>query len=151
MLLPAVGAVPYGAQYMQLSVDSYENQVACGCFYSTLREGVLTFSSMAGVLIYMDDLLDAARLAQRHEERRTFIPVEQTALQLAENYPEGQGAPGALATFLILVQFRHHATWQGEVTWVEQKEKRMFRSVWELVRMMDDVLTRCAEDCAASV
>ena len=44
---------------------------------------------------------------------------------------------GEKATFLIKVQYRQNATWQGEVTWVEKKETRQFRSALELIKMID--------------
>ena len=47
---------------------------------------------------------------------------------------------GAQATFLIRVLYRQHASWQGEVTWVDQQKTEYFRSVLELIRLLDSVL-----------
>ena len=43
-------------------------------------------------------------------------------------------------TFLIRVLYKQHGTWQGEITWVEKKEKKYFRSMLELIRLIDDVV-----------
>lgn len=43
-------------------------------------------------------------------------------------------------TFVIHVISRENATWQGQVTWLNQTETRSFRSMLELVKLMDMVL-----------
>lgn len=47
---------------------------------------------------------------------------------------------GDLATFVIHVQFRKNATWQGEVIWAEQQKKMCFRSALELLKLMDGAM-----------
>ncbi|MCI8823179.1 MAG: hypothetical protein HFI15_11875 [Lachnospiraceae bacterium] len=47
---------------------------------------------------------------------------------------------GTQATFLIRVMYRQHSSWQGEVTWVEQRKKEYFRSALELLRLLDSAL-----------
>ena len=41
------------------------------------------------------------------------------------------------ATFVVQIQFRENATWQGTVQWVERKQSLSFRSALELIRIMD--------------
>ena len=48
--------------------------------------------------------------------------------------------PGKKATFLIQVQYRQNATWQGEITWVEKKESIRFRSALELIKLIDSAV-----------
>jgi len=43
------------------------------------------------------------------------------------------------ATFVIHVQHRQHSSWQGEITWMDKGKKEYFRSVWELVKLMNSV------------
>lgn len=50
------------------------------------------------------------------------------------------GKPMDPASFLIQVQFRQNATWQGTVSWSEQKATRRFRSMLELISLMNDAL-----------
>ncbi|MBO5565044.1 MAG: hypothetical protein J5935_05460 [Lachnospiraceae bacterium] len=40
-------------------------------------------------------------------------------------------------TFIVKIQRRENFTWQGEVTWVEKKETKFFRSALELLKMID--------------
>lgn len=43
-----------------------------------------------------------------------------------------------LATFVVSVLFRQNATWQGTIQWVEGRQTRQYRSVNELMRLMDE-------------
>ena len=50
------------------------------------------------------------------------------------------GQHGDMGTFVIRVQHRQHASWQGEVTWIDGQKKESFRSALELVRLIDGAL-----------
>lgn len=45
-----------------------------------------------------------------------------------------------MGTFVIRVQYRQNATWQGQVTWAEGQETRSFRSALELLKLIDNAL-----------
>lgn len=40
-------------------------------------------------------------------------------------------------TFVVHIIDQENATWQGQVTWLEKKETRSFRSLLELIKLMD--------------
>lgn len=40
-------------------------------------------------------------------------------------------------TFVIRILGTENSTWQGSVTWVEQKKQQYFRSDLELLKMID--------------
>lgn len=44
------------------------------------------------------------------------------------------------ATFIIKVLFRQNATWQGSIQWIEGKQIREYRSVNELLKLMNDAI-----------
>ena len=43
-------------------------------------------------------------------------------------------------TFEISVRFRQNATWQGQILWVEKNLRQNFRSVLEMLKLMDEAL-----------
>jgi len=43
-------------------------------------------------------------------------------------------------TFEITVRFRQNATWQGQILWAEKNLKQNFRSVLEMLKLMDEAL-----------
>ena len=52
-----------------------------------------------------------------------------------------QEEQGEKSTFIVQVQFRQNATWQGTITWTEEKKTRHFRSTLELIKLMNDALS----------
>ena len=47
---------------------------------------------------------------------------------------------GDLGSFIIRVQHRQNSSWQGRITWVEKNQTMLFRSVWELIKLMESAL-----------
>ncbi|MBQ9512788.1 MAG: hypothetical protein IJR58_06310 [Lachnospiraceae bacterium] len=43
-------------------------------------------------------------------------------------------------TFIVEVTNTENATWQGQITWANEKRRQYFRSALELLRLMDSVL-----------
>lgn len=46
---------------------------------------------------------------------------------------------GEFATLTIYVQYRQNSTWQGEIFWSERNMQRHFRSVLELLKIIDRI------------
>lgn len=49
---------------------------------------------------------------------------------------------GEQATFVVHVQFRQNATWQGTIQWLEEEKSRRFRSMLEMLKLMDEALSK---------
>ncbi|MCI8982442.1 MAG: hypothetical protein HFG78_08560 [Hungatella sp.] len=47
---------------------------------------------------------------------------------------------GKKATFIVNVQYRQNATWQGKVLWAETEKSCNFRSALELLKLIDGAL-----------
>lgn len=41
------------------------------------------------------------------------------------------------ATFIVKVLYRENKSWQGRVTWTEENKTQSFRSVLELINLID--------------
>ncbi len=52
--------------------------------------------------------------------------------------PDKPSAQPNGTTFLIRVQFRQNATWQGRIEWLEGKKTRPFRSLLEMSQLMQE-------------
>lgn len=50
--------------------------------------------------------------------------------------PDENGGRQTLASFVLRVQFRHNACWQGNVAWLEGKQSLSFRSFLELISLL---------------
>ena len=62
---------------------------------------------------------------------------------LYEDHPE---MGSTKCTFHISVRFQRNATWQGEIHWIEENKQQYFRSVLEMIKLMDEALTDAAEE-----
>lgn len=50
------------------------------------------------------------------------------------------------AVFLLDIQHRQNATWQGSITWVDRQNKQYFRSALELIKLIESALEQSAEE-----
>jgi hypothetical protein len=51
-----------------------------------------------------------------------------------------------IGAFEITVKFMQNSTWQGQIHWIEKDHKQNFRSALEMLKLMDEALTECADD-----
>lgn len=117
-------------------VDSYENGVPVGRFYNPYCKGE-TFQSLTQFLLKMEDLLDGMQLPQAFNAVRAFGPPPERT----EEPPDEGRQAGKRATFAVRVLFRQNASWQGSVTWLEGRREESFRSVLELILLMDSAVS----------
>lgn len=47
---------------------------------------------------------------------------------------------GDEGTFIVRVQQRQNSSWQGRITWVDKDKTVYFRSVWEMMKLIDSAL-----------
>ena len=50
---------------------------------------------------------------------------------------------GNRQTFLVHIVENQNATWQGDVTWLDEEKKESFRSLLELIKLMDMAVGAC--------
>ena len=119
-------------------VDSYEHGVLAGHFYYSLLPGGESFQSLTEFLVKMDRALDSMNLPQSFTATRSFAQLPRPE---ALSFAEQPAQAGALATFAVRVIFRQNASWQGSVTWLEPDREESFRSVLELILLLDSALS----------
>lgn len=90
------------------------------------------------MLQLMEDMFDTLNFPQRSMEQRTF-----------DTPPPPRPAPRAteerlgerfLATFQLRVLFRQNASWAGILVWTDRRATASFRSVLELIGILDSAL-----------
>lgn len=47
---------------------------------------------------------------------------------------------GDLGSFIIRVQHRQNSSWQGRITWIEKNQTVYFRSVWEMIKLIENAI-----------
>jgi len=121
-----------------ICVDSYHEGVMAGRFYNVGQEDEeISFQSLTQLLVGMEHQLNATNCPQSFTAVRSFAPAVETKL---ESITEVKRRRGLLGTFFVKVLFRQHTSWQGSVVWMEQHGEQPFRSVLELILLMDSAL-----------
>ena len=125
-----------GTRKTTVCVDSYDNGVLQGRFYGP-DGSIQCFSSLSRFLVMMEDMLESTNEPQSDTVRRSF-----SALLLQPDTEDHCGyiRRGELATFEVQILFRQHSSWQGALHWREQCREQSFRSVLELILLMDSAL-----------
>ena len=126
---------PWGQQTMLVCVDSYEGGVPRGRLYLPGQQGQ-RFDSLSQLLLRAEQLLEQGG-AQSFTIPRIFAlakPLRSAPCDADEL------ARGKAATFEMRVLFRQHASWQGELLWLEKDARQSFRSALELITLMDSAL-----------
>ena len=119
-----------------LCIDSYLDGAFCGRFYGPDGEEQ-TFRSLSQFLVMMEDMLERLGEPQRDTNHRSFSAL---LPHTASGSVGGTCRRGSLANFELQILFRQHTSWQGIILWKEQHREQSFRSVLEMVLLMDSAL-----------
>lgn len=119
-------------------IDSYVDGVLDGRLYHPQLHSGEQFHSAIQFLQKMERLLDATKFPQAFSTPRAFGGDAAGRGGAAA----GTGPKtGKLATFTVRVIFRQNASWQGSVSWLVGGSEQRFRSVLELLLLLDSALT----------
>lgn len=129
----------YGNMYRTtlVCVDSGQRGAFSGRLYNPYWEEGAAFDGVMDFLEQMESLLDEMRLPQSYTAKRSFAPPGTGQ----RTQPMLERRLGRQATFAVRVLFRQNASWQGSVTWMETGQEESFRSVLELLLLMNSVLS----------
>lgn len=142
-----------------LCIDSYTGERQEGRIYHQYADTPLCFASLMAAFLQMDAFYDAicfpfasvrprsffidrkAAGAARKSRKMPKLPeYKRKDVVVMEAFEDVIKHRGEDATFIVRVQHRQHASWQGEVTWIDGQKKESFRSALELVRLIDGAL-----------
>ena len=96
------------------------------------------YYSMTSLLNLISEIIDPMGcVSDRH-----FIDNEEVTKEWSENtYPfifNYKETRGHVATFKITVLFTQRNSWQGVIKWIEADKELCFRSVYELINLIDN-------------
>ena len=128
---------------LTVCIDSYEDGVMKGRIFDA-DQTVTCFGSLVQFLQAVEAVLENQQIPQSYTSLRKFSEL----LQAGEKGSSGQNRNGSKATFSLQVLFRQHSSWQGVIVWRERKKEESFRSVLELVMLMDSALRTDQEGVA---
>ena len=125
---------------VMVCIDTYENGVPKGRIYPFGNKEFEQGSCFQGTIGFLKCMEYFMRQYGQfeYEDHRSFRTMPDIDLQQpSQRTPENSG----VATFIIRVLYRQHGSWQGEIRWCEGKLEERFRSVLELLLLMDSAMT----------
>lgn len=120
-----------------LTVTGYQDKHISGVLNAPLAKKSYSFQNLIQLLLLMDSLMDTANFPQNGVEPRAFQATQSTFVPQETS----QKPTSPLAVFEINVMFRQNASWQGSIVWINRSMESRFRSVLELVGLVDEALT----------
>lgn len=118
-------------------IDDYREGIPSGRFYNPYCKKGKSFRGIMEFLSEMENTLETMDFPKAFTVTRSFSDLRQEPT----GPPELTVQSGKHATFALRILFRQNASWQGSVTWLEGKKEQSFRSVLELVLLMNSALT----------
>lgn len=132
------------ATKMQILIASYEKQELSGSLYNAFLNRTVHFSNTCDMIAAMEHILDSLAFPQLSMQYRSFqkkASRKKVIEETGDNTMDNMEIPtSGKAKFVVHVQFRQNATWQGTIQWVEKKKVQKFRSALEMLKLMDEAL-----------
>ncbi len=130
-------------------VDGFCHADLAGRLFNPYIRGPIRFSGMLGMVRELENMMDGFSFPEStfcfQSFREKGRGSRQKNIREVRRYMSDdifQQKFGEQATFVVQVQFRQNATWQGTIQWLEEKKSRKFRSMLEMIKLMDEALSR---------
>ena len=126
-----------GYRTTTICIDSYEKSIPVGRFYNQYCPDGVSFHGVIDFLKNMEAVLDENNAPQSFSAKRSFVGTPAASVSV----PSGEFINrGKVATFTTKVLFRQNASWQGSISWLEGQREAPFRSVLELLLLIDSAI-----------
>ena len=140
---------------VRVCCDRFEDGDWSGRIYTRYQEEPTGFRNAGGLLGRLEAFYNWLGYPQESVECRSFQkPLKRKRVQgtasIQENGTRQKGErivvvkeetmnkhQGEKATFVVRIQYRQNASWQGQVTWAEKNKTVPFRSALELLKLID--------------
>ncbi|MDO4861894.1 MAG: hypothetical protein Q3984_04410 [Eubacteriales bacterium] len=121
-----------------------------GVFYHSYSTESVPFSGIGQMVLRMEKLYDYLRFPYPGTNSRTF-GEEKKLTRMTEERKKVMSDDallskhGDIGTFIVRVQHRQNSSWQGRITWMEEDKTVQFRSVWEMIKLIESAVDLVSE------
>ena len=130
-----------------LCVDGMSSRGCSGRFYHSYQDEPVLFGGLGEMIFRMEEFYDSLNFPRRSNNVRNFTEEHAEHSRSMEKEKEKVmadqellGHRGQQETFIVRVQHRQNNTWQGRITWADKNKTLNFRSIWEMVHLMENAL-----------
>ena len=130
-------AILSSTQQCYVMIDYYNQQNPIGKLFHE-SYGIAEFCSLTTLIRLIEKIT-----GEENNNARQFIPfsdMPDEVIFVHDDLNTNQKY-GNLATFRISVLFTQRNSWQGIISWVEENKAQCFRSVYELIRLIDNAVS----------
>ena len=136
---------------LSICVDYADGEGLRGRLYHRFSPEPVSFSGVSSLFNEMDGFFDSIAFPQAATETRSFGKKRHESKENKEEVQAMQTSDimaqkGDKGTFVVHVQYRQNATWQGTVVWSEKKVTQNFRSALELLKLIDGALDEAEKE-----
>lgn len=136
--------VPREMKTTIIKVYSYQNKNIQGMICNPFFEKDIPFENMMQLITMVERISDSLVFPQKAMQLRQFSDKNEseaiTSYEFETTVDFTDKLP--LATFELEILFRQNASWQGTIVYAEQNLSSSFRSLLELLFLMDSVLSK---------
>lgn len=127
-----------------ICVDGRDQGDGWGRVYCCYSEKEICFRNEYHLLAIIEGILEALDYPQTSVRIRSFdkdvAPKTGPRPTKVLESQEVVSHLGKLCTFMVYIQYRQNATWQGELAWKETGKSIKFRSALEFLKLIDNAL-----------
>ena len=127
------------------------SQTGSGVFWHSYSTEPTEYTNSYELVLKMERFFDEIRFPFPTTTMRTF-GEEHAAVRRSQEKKKVMADEmllqkhGDLGTFIIRVQHRQNSSWQGRITWVEEDRTVNFRSIWEMIKLVESALDTVDEE-----
>ncbi len=144
MSVAKTGALPNTYKFFTVAVDHFEQKQMRGFVGHESQTGSAPFHNLTQMVNIFNQVFDQIHYPMSTVDQRYFNKKKlKSSAGVGELFSRPvpcSSLKGGLATFRIHVKYRYHATWQGNVTWVEGQTTYPFESFLQLMKLFDRIL-----------
>ena len=128
-----------------LCVNGSNEGELSGVFYHSYSPEPVPFHGIGQMTLRMEQLYNWLRFPYPGTNERSFGPVKKPSRTIHERERIMSDETllskhGDIGTFIVRVQHRQNSSWQGRITWMEEDRTIQFRSVWEMIKLIESAV-----------
>ena len=146
---------PAVASAVWIGIDQYNGSDWNGKIYTRLNKEAINFRNIGEMLDVLESIWNTIGYPQEAMINRRFLEQEKLTakkefirvsyfddrtkdkIKVELSEADMEKRRGEQDTFIVRIQYRQNATWQGHVTWVDENKTVPFRSALELIKLID--------------
>lgn len=118
----------------------------CGEFFHKYSEASTPFMDLGQMTLLLEKFFDELQFPFPSTNERTFFPQKklpyhpQTERKSIMSDEQLLQKHGDIGTFIVRVSHRQNSSWQGRITWMEEDKTIQFRSIWEMIKLIENAI-----------